>query len=128
MKRLLREEKIIVLCAVLFVLVCAGRYAMLAQRQVITFGTDAGITQLQTEQTREIPKSLIPGEKIDLNTASEKDLARLPWIEEERAREIVAWRERYGAFRTIRELKRIPGIDAGIYKQVEPYITVGGDR
>ena len=72
----------------------------------------------------EWPVSLLPDERINLNTAPGKDLARLPQIGEKRAADIAAWREEYGPFLVPEDLMKVSGIGEGIFAQIEEYITV----
>ena len=76
----------------------------------------------QTEQTR--PDSLLPGEKINLNTADSYDLQRLPGIGEKRAEDIIAYREEHGPFQTVDELDEVSGIGSGILEGLREYATV----
>ena len=73
------------------------------------------------------PDSLLPGERIDVNTADVYDLQRLPGIGEKRARDIIAWREEYGPFRTVDELTEISGIGPVILEGLRDYATVGNE-
>lgn len=71
------------------------------------------------------PDSLLPGETIDINSADVYDLQRLPGIGEKRARDIIAYREEHGPFRTADELDSVPGIGPGILEGLREYVTVG---
>lgn len=55
------------------------------------------------------PEPLRPGQKLDPNTATAAELARLPRAASLAAR-IVADRESNGAFRSVQDLDRVPGI------------------
>ena len=70
---------------------------------------------------------ILEGEVLDLNTASEEDLTRLPGIGEKRAADIAAWREENGGFETKEDLMEVSGIGEGTYDRVAPYITVNGE-
>ena len=70
------------------------------------------------------PDSLLPGEKININTAPVRDLQRLPGIGEKRAQDIVARREERGSFASVEELTGIPGIGEGILAGIRDYITI----
>ena len=48
------------------------------------------VSSAQPSQEEERPDSLLPGEKINLNTADELELQRLPGIGEKRAADIIA--------------------------------------
>lgn len=73
-------------------------------------------------QTR--PDSLLPGEKINLNTADSYDLQRLPGIGEKRAEDIIAYREEHGPFQTVDELDEVSGIGSGILEGLREYAAV----
>ena len=75
---------------------------------------------------KERPDSLLEGEVIDLNTADEYDLQRLPGIGEKRAQAIVAYRAEHGPFQSVDELDRVEGIGEGILAGLREYVTVGG--
>ena len=82
----------------------------------------------ETETEKEVwPDSLLPGERIDVNTADVYDLQRLPGIGEKRARDIIAWREAYGPFRTVDELTEISGIGPAILENLRPYAAAGNE-
>lgn len=73
------------------------------------------------------PDSLLPGERIDVNTADVYDLQRLPGIGEKRALDIIAWREEHGPFRTVDELTGISGIGPAILENLRPYAAAGNE-
>lgn len=67
---------------------------------------------------------------VDLNTASQQDLERLPRIGPKMAQRILSYREEHGGFGSVEELKRIKGIGDKTYKEIKPYIVLksgGGD-
>ena len=70
------------------------------------------------------PDSLLEGEVINLNTADEYDLQRLPGIGETRARAILSYREEHGPFRSVDELDNVEGIGEGILSGLRDYVTV----
>ena len=94
-------------------------------RVTVSRPLEQGTEPLQEEEEDGWPESLLPGEVIDLNTAPEADLSRLPMIGAKRAQAIVAWREENGPFQTVEDLMAVSGIGEGIFAVVEPYITVG---
>ena len=71
------------------------------------------------------PDSLLPGERINVNTADAYDLQRLPGIGEKRARDIIAWREANGPFRTLDELIEVSGIGPAVLENLRPYAAAG---
>lgn len=59
---------------------------------------------------------------VDINTADQKTLEKLPGIGPAKAKEIIAHRP----YKTKEDLKKVDGIGEKTYKILEPEITVGG--
>ena len=57
-----------------------------------------------------IPTELLPGEHIDINSASAEELRRLPGIGESISQAIVDYREAHGPFASVEELLEVRGI------------------
>ena len=82
------------------------------------------VSASQQPQEEGRPDSLLPGEKINLNTADALDLQRLPGIGEKRAEDIIAHREANGPFESVEELDEVPGIGQGILEGLRDYATI----
>ncbi len=111
-----------VLCAGVFLAVrlrCGGEWLVQTERE------DIGQVGFEMEETG-WPDSLLPGEMIDLNTASAADLERLPDIGSERAADIVAYRQKHGGFPTVDELEAVKGIGSATLERLRPYVTASG--
>lgn len=67
---------------------------------------------------------LAPGEKININTATEKDLDRLPDIGKVKAKAIVDYRTAHGPFATIDDIMKVEGIKEGIFAKIKDSIVV----
>lgn len=70
------------------------------------------------------------GEKVDPNTASWANLARLPEIGPTRAKKIIAYRDAYTArhpgqpaFTSPSDLEKVQGIGPSISKTIAPFLT-----
>lgn len=61
---------------------------------------------------------------ININTASQRELEKLPRIGEKTAEKIISYREENGPFQTKEELKNVPGIGETKYLEIENLITV----
>ena len=72
----------------------------------------------------QIALELLPGEALNLNTASEEELRRLPGIGEKLAAAIVAYREEHGPFRTVDELLQVPGIGEKRLAAIRDLVTI----
>lgn len=75
------------------------------------------------ESVQPPPASAETAEKLDLNTASAEELARLPGIGEVRAAEIVRYREENGLFAYPEDVMEVYGIGEGIYNEIREYVT-----
>ncbi|HID88186.1 MAG TPA: ComEA family DNA-binding protein [Anaerolineales bacterium] len=64
-------------------------------------------------------------QRIDLNTATAAELEALPHIGPTLARDIVAYRETYGPFRSVEDLLNVPGIGPSTLKEIRPWVEVG---
>lgn len=73
------------------------------------------------------PATLAPGAApiLDLNTATEADLDRLPGIGPVLAARIVAHRTAHGPFRTAEDLLAVPGIGPKLFERLGPRVTAG---
>ena len=132
MRDISRFDKVILLLTAGFVLFTGGWF--LAQRsaaqpyQVTAARNDREEPQ-ETEKGSSSfggrPDSLLPGEKINLNTADQYDLRRLPGIGEKRAQDSVDYREAHGPFQSVDELDNVSGIGPGILDGLREYACVG---
>ena len=84
----------------------------------------SGIVIPTEQESGNYPDSLLPGEKIDINTAATEDLQRLPGIGEKRAEDIVSRREEHGPFASMEDLMQVPGIGAGVLDGIRDYIII----
>lgn len=62
-------------------------------------------------------------EKININTAEPRELARLPGIGEKLAQRIVYHRHQNGPFRRIEDLTQVEGIGDETLMKIRPYLT-----
>ena len=68
---------------------------------------------------------LLNGEILDLNSASAKELQKLPSIGEVLAQAIVDYREEHGAFASVEELLNIEGIGTGRLETIRYHVRIG---
>jgi competence protein ComEA len=61
---------------------------------------------------------------LDLNRASAEDLSLIPGIGDPLGREIVAYRQRRRAFRSVEELKNVKGIGDSKFQSIKTYFIV----
>ncbi|MBQ6117076.1 MAG: helix-hairpin-helix domain-containing protein [Oscillospiraceae bacterium] len=77
---------------------------------------------VRTQQEQEAQQP----DPIDLNTADEEALQRLPGIGPALAERIVADRAANGPFASVEELTRVSGIGEKTVEDIRPYVTVSG--
>ncbi len=63
-------------------------------------------------------------EKVNVNTATIKELQKLPFIGKERAKAIVHYRKKHGPFVFLSDLKNIPAIGLGTYDAIRPHLKL----
>jgi competence protein ComEA len=82
-------------------------------------GTPATSQPAAAKGKQAAPK-LAPGQRINLNTASQEDLEKLPEIGPVKAKSIIAGRP----YKTPEDVMKVRGIKEGIYKKIKDNITV----
>ena len=68
---------------------------------------------------------LLPGEKININTADADELTKLPGIGDTLAENIITYREENGDFDDIEEITEVTGIGEGRYDNIRSLIETG---
>lgn len=63
--------------------------------------------------------------KLDVNNAPWYELVLLPKLGEVKAKAIVAYREKYGSFRSIDELSKVKGINTSVLESIREHIKIG---
>jgi len=66
----------------------------------------------------------VPGQKININTASATELEALPGIGPALAQRIVEYRQARGPFRRPEDIKQVKGIGDAIFAEIKNWITV----
>jgi competence protein ComEA len=114
----------------------AGDYINQASKvqdgQRIYIPTNKELEELSTSEyiKGELDNSLDPKQAgtsstlVNINTASEEELMKLPGIGQAKASSIIDYRTTEGQFQTTTDLMKIPGIKEGLYNKLSSYITV----
>jgi len=77
----------------------------------------------QIEQKKKT-KSVLKEKSINVNTATQKELERLPRIGPATAKLIIEYREQNGPFKSIEELDNVKRIGPKTIEKIAPFITV----
>jgi competence protein ComEA len=64
-----------------------------------------------------------PTKKININSASAKELQKLPQVGAVIAQRIVDYREKHGKFSKIEEIMKVKGIGEKMFLKIKPLIT-----
>lgn len=67
---------------------------------------------------------LLPGQKVNLNSASANDLEALPGVGDATAQRIVTWRSQHGSFNSIDQLRDVGGIGDAKFAKLRDLVTV----
>ena len=70
------------------------------------------------------PEALLRGNKININTATEKELDSLPGIGPAMAKRIEEYRSQKGPFTSVEGIKGVKGIGDGVFKKIKDKITI----
>ena len=62
--------------------------------------------------------------KININTAGEQELDKLPGVGPALAQAIIEYRNNNGAFQSLSDLRKVKGIGESKYKKIEPCIEL----
>ena len=65
--------------------------------------------------------------KLDVNNAPWYELVLLPKLGEVKAKAIVAYREKYGYFKTLDELSKVKGLNTSVLESIRDHIKIGTD-
>lgn len=135
---LTRQEKLVVLCLISFFILGAG--IKIYKACFITYPgkkivKTASIDSLRQEfikksramdtvnEQQPIGFAVIPA-KININSDSVSELAKLPKVGPALAKRILEYRKQNGNFKKPSEIKKVKGIGPKIYQQIQPYISV----
>ena len=61
---------------------------------------------------------------VNINTAGQTELEKLPGIGPGKARAILQYRQEHGPFQSIEELMQVPGIKEATFAKLKDYVTV----
>jgi len=62
---------------------------------------------------------------IDLNTAGREELSFIPYLTLSDCLRIIEYRREHGPYRSVDDLKQVPGIDRMAVERIRPFVTVG---
>ena len=89
-----------------------------------------GYELFQTEDPRDLEMIVrdleyLMRRPVDINTAGLEELAAIPYLTMSDCMRIIEYRREKGPYRSIDELRYIPGIDNILIARITPYVTIG---
>lgn len=103
-------------------------YAQKVKDQMIIYVPKKGESVAQSLETLQesAPAQQNQEEKINLNTATEAELQTISGIGAKKAQEVIRFRDEQGPFKTVEELKNVPGIGEKTVERLKDMLTVTG--
>jgi len=108
--------------------ICQIRYVLFLSLLVASLSTqvaqarDSASRQSQAQIQKSTPTGV-----VNINTATEAELVRLPGIGPSKARAIVSLRKHMGSFSRVENLLRVRGIGRKTLQQLRPMLTLKGE-
>lgn len=84
----------------------------------------ANPNKCHSKAERRLVKSIIIAQPVNINKADEAELILLNGVGEKKAKAIIAYRHKHGAFKLTNEIKKVPGISKSVYSKIKAVITV----
>lgn len=121
-----KAEKISALLAAVLIIVCVFA-ALKPSEQGISTERSAKSSEIMTGGDTDVSEELLPGDKLNVNTADLDELCLLPGIGETLGQRIIDYREANGEFASLDELAEIDGIGEKTFEDIKVYIVLEDD-
>ncbi|KAA3609867.1 MAG: helix-hairpin-helix domain-containing protein [Calditrichaeota bacterium] len=89
---------------------------------------EAAVPEYQEKKKSKKKKDIQLNELININTASQKELEKLPRIGPATAKNIINYRTANGTFKTIKEITKVKRIGPKTLEKIKPFITLGDSQ
>ena len=99
-------------------------YALIA----LMLFTGASSARAQAQREPATPPKAAAAALLNLNTATEAELAKLPGIGPATATRILEYRQKNGPFKKIEELMNVRGIGEKAFLKLKPLVTVAAPK
>lgn len=83
--------------------------------------------QARTPSEHKLINKITTEKPVNINTASAKELSKLKGVGEKRGLSIEAYRKKHGKFKSLNEIKRVPGLGARFIEDNKGLITLDSD-
>ena len=86
----------------------------------------AADTKTTKDKSKKAAKNKVPTGKLNLNTATVKELSTLPGVGPSKAERVISWRTKNGNFARVLDLRRVKGFGKKSVDKLSQYLTVAG--
>ena len=121
-----KAERISALLAAVLIVVCVFA-ALKPSASGITSERNADTAEIMSGGDDESTDELLPGDKVNINTANLEELCRLPGIGETIGQRIIDYRAENGSFTSADELDEVEGIGEATLENMRAYIALEDD-
>ncbi|MBP9722329.1 MAG: helix-hairpin-helix domain-containing protein [Gammaproteobacteria bacterium] len=80
--------------------------------------------QYADKHEKNLIKSITLAEPVNINTATILELIKLNGIGEKKAQAIITYRNANGPFKSIKEIKKVPGVSKSVFNKIKSVIMV----
>lgn len=99
-----------------------------APGSVALLGVQETAPHAQLDSARAAAAPLTPAEKVNLDQAPAREIARIPGIGPGMARRIVEHRQQHGAFGSLERLDSVPGVGPALLAKLAPHAAFDGPQ
>lgn len=122
----MKNKILFILISVIYVLFCACivlgvSWHRASTTEFIKQDIFSEVTEGEASDSAQISDNI--AEKVNINTATKEQLIALPGIGEVTAQRIIDYRNEYGRFATIDEIKNVKGIGEVKFEKIKDLIT-----
>ena len=116
------------LAALLLILFSSLGFIVPGQVKTAAAPTESAALLTGRDEPDRLPTELLPGQQVNVNTASAEELQLLPGIGDVLSQAIIDYREANGPFESIEAVMAVPGIGQGRFEAAAEKITIGDDQ
>lgn len=120
--RIEKTERVIIIVLVSLFLVGLATSLTMKYRPVMKLEMEN--FDIKSFKEDSLPASLPAENKIDINTATAEDLARIDGVGKTIAGRITEYRYRHGSFTSVDDIKNVKGVGVALFEHIKDKITV----
>ena len=115
------------LAALLLILFSARGFMVPGQVKAAAAPAGSAALYAGRDEPGKLPTELLPGQQVNINTASAEELQLIPGIGDILSQAIIDYREANGPFERTEDIMAVPGIGQGRFEAAAEKITIGDE-